>query len=77
MALFLFTRSILAGTPIDVFNEGHHRRDFTYIDDIVQGVLGALDHAALPDPGWNSAQPAPATRATRRIEFTTSAISGP
>jgi len=59
MALFLFTRSILAGTPIDVFNEGHHRRDFTYIDDIVQGVLGALDHAALPDPGWNSAQPLP------------------
>ena len=59
MALFLFTRAILAGTPIDVFNEGHHQRDFTYIDDIVQGVLGALDHAATPDPGWNSAEPLP------------------
>lgn len=59
MALFLFTRNILAGIPIDVFNEGHHRRDFTYIDDIVQGVLGVLDRAATPDPGWNSAEPEP------------------
>ncbi len=59
MALFLFTRAILAGTPIDVFNEGHHQRDFTYIDDIVQGVLGALDRAAAPDPAWNSAEPVP------------------
>jgi UDP-glucuronate 4-epimerase len=59
MALFLFTRSILAGTPIDVFNEGHHQRDFTYIDDIVQGVLGVLDRAASPDPRWNSAEPVP------------------
>jgi UDP-glucuronate 4-epimerase len=59
MALFLFTRAILAGTPIDVFNEGHHQRDFTYIDDIVQGVLGALDHAAQPDPGWNPEEPLP------------------
>lgn len=59
MALFLFTRNILAGIPIDVFNEGHHRRDFTYIDDIVQGVLGVLDRAATPDPGWHSAEPDP------------------
>lgn len=59
MALFLFTRNILAGIPIDVFNEGHHRRDFTYIDDIVQGVLGVLDRPATPDPGWNSAEPDP------------------
>ncbi len=59
MALFLFTRNILAGTPIEVFNEGHHQRDFTYIDDIVQGVLGALDHTAAPDPAWNAAVPAP------------------
>ena len=59
MALFLFTRNILAGTPIDVFNEGRHERDFTYIDDIVQGVLGALDRAASPDPRWNSADPVP------------------
>jgi UDP-glucuronate 4-epimerase len=59
MALFLFTRNILAGAPIEVFNEGHHRRDFTYIDDIVQGVLGALDRAAMPDPRWNSEEPQP------------------
>jgi UDP-glucuronate 4-epimerase len=59
MALFLFTRNILAGLPIDVFNEGRHRRDFTYIDDIVQGVLDVLDRAAMPDPRWNSAAPEP------------------
>jgi UDP-glucuronate 4-epimerase len=59
MALFLFTRNILAGIPIDVFNEGHHQRDFTYIDDIVQGVLAALDRAAAPDPQWNSDAPEP------------------
>jgi UDP-glucuronate 4-epimerase len=59
MALFLFTRNILAGVPIEVFNEGQHRRDFTYIDDIVQGVLGALDRAAAPDPRWNSEAPEP------------------
>ena len=59
MALFLFTRNILAGAPIEVFNEGHHRRDFTYIDDIVQGVVAALDRAATPDPGWDAAQPEP------------------
>ncbi|MGD0493687.1 MAG: NAD-dependent epimerase [Steroidobacteraceae bacterium] len=59
MALFLFTRNILAGTPIEVFNEGHHRRDFTYIDDIVRGVLAALDRAAMPDPKWNSEEPQP------------------
>jgi len=61
MALFLFTRHILAGTPIDVFNGGHHRRDFTYIDDIVQGVVAAVDKVATPDPNWNSAAPDPAT----------------
>jgi UDP-glucuronate 4-epimerase len=59
MALFLFTRNILAGLPIDVFNEGHHQRDFTYIDDIVHGVLGVLDRAATPDPGWTSTAPEP------------------
>lgn len=59
MALFLFTRAILAGTPIEVFNEGHHQRDFTYIDDIVQGVVAALEHTAAPDPHWNPAEPAP------------------
>jgi UDP-glucuronate 4-epimerase len=61
MALFLFTRHILAGTPIDVFNGGHHRRDFTYIDDIVQGVVAAVDKTPKPDPNWNSAAPDPAT----------------
>lgn len=61
MALFLFTRHILAGTPIDVFNGGRHQRDFTYIDDIVQGVVAAVDKIATPDANWNSAAPDPAT----------------
>jgi UDP-glucuronate 4-epimerase len=61
MALFLFARNILAGTPIDVFNGGHHSRDFTYIDDIVQGVVAAVDKTPKPDPNWNSAAPDPAT----------------
>jgi UDP-glucuronate 4-epimerase len=52
MALFIFTRKILAGEPIDVFNHGHHQRDFTYIDDIVEGVIRTLDQVAVPDPGW-------------------------
>ncbi len=59
MALFLFTKNILAGKPIDVFNDGHHQRDFTYVDDIVAGVVAALDHAAAPDPAWNSDAPDP------------------
>jgi len=61
MALFLFTRNILAGTPIDVFNYGHHRRDFTYIDDIVDGVIRTLDHVAGANPDWDSNHPDPAT----------------
>jgi UDP-glucuronate 4-epimerase len=61
MALFLFTKNILAGAAIDVFNEGHHQRDFTYIDDIVQGVVAAVDHVATPDPSWDSDAPHPAT----------------
>ncbi|BBA34295.1 NAD-dependent epimerase/dehydratase [Methylocaldum marinum] len=52
MALFMFTRNILAGKPIDVFNYGHHRRDFTYIDDIVEGVVRVLDKIAAPNPNW-------------------------
>jgi UDP-glucuronate 4-epimerase len=59
MALFLFTKSILAGKAIDVFNEGHHRRDFTYIDDIVAGVVAAVDQVAAPDPRWNADAPDP------------------
>lgn len=61
MALFIFTRNILAGKPIDVFNHGHHRRDFTYIDDIVEGVIRTLDRVATPNPDWNGDKPDPAT----------------
>jgi len=61
MALFLFTRNILAGKPIDVFNRGHHRRDFTYIDDIAGGVVASLDRIAAPDPAWSGDRPDPAT----------------
>ncbi len=61
MALFLFTRKILAGEPIDVFNEGHHARDFTYVDDIVEGVLRTADKVATANPDWNGDHPDPAT----------------
>jgi len=61
MALFLFTRSILAGKPIDVFNHGRHTRDFTYIDDIVEGVIRTLDNTPAPDPAFDAMAPSPAT----------------
>ena len=61
MALFLFTRAILAGEPIKVFNHGHHSRSFTYVDDIVEGVVRALDHPPAPNAQWNSADPDPAS----------------
>ena len=61
MALFIFARNILAGKPIDVFNHGQHRRDFTYVDDIVSGVVGALDHPPAPNPNWDTANPDPCT----------------
>jgi UDP-glucuronate 4-epimerase len=61
MALFLFTKNILAGKPIDVFNHGHHKRDFTFVEDIAEGVVRALDRVAMPDPAWNSSNPDPAT----------------
>jgi UDP-glucuronate 4-epimerase len=61
MALFLFTANILADKPIDVFNYGHHKRDFTYVTDIARCVVAAADHAAQPDPGWNSDTPNPGT----------------
>ncbi|MBM4052601.1 MAG: NAD-dependent epimerase [Planctomycetes bacterium] len=61
MALFLFTKAILAGEPIKVFNHGHHKRDFTYIDDIAGGVVASLDHVAQPNPQWSGAHPDPAT----------------
>jgi UDP-glucuronate 4-epimerase len=61
MALFLFTRSILADEPIDVFNHGKHRRDFTYIDEIVEGVIRTLDNVASPNPDWSGDSPDPGT----------------
>lgn len=64
MALFLFTSAILAGDPIDVFNFGKMQRDFTYIDDIVEGVVRTLDHTATPNPQWDGATPDPGTSAT-------------
>ncbi len=68
MALFLFTRAILEGRPIEVYNNGHHQRDFTYVEDIVEGVVRATDHTATANPAWNSAAPDPATsRAPYRI----------
>lgn len=61
MALFLFTRAILAGEPIDVYNHGRMQRDFTYIDDIVEGVVRVADRVAAPNPAWSSAAPDPGT----------------
>ena len=61
MALFLFTKNILAGKPIQLFNNGNHMRDFTYVADIVEGVIRASDHIATPDPNWDSNNPDPAT----------------
>ena len=61
MALFMFTKNILAGKPIDVFNHGQHKRDFTYIDDIVEGVIRTLDNVAKPNPTWSSDDPDSAT----------------
>lgn len=57
MATFLFTKSILSGDPINVFNNGHHKRDFTYIDDIVEGVIRVLDKPAQGNPNWDSNNP--------------------
>ena len=63
MALFVFTRKILAGEPIEVFNHGHHRRDFTYIDDIVEGVVRVLDHPPTGEGSWQSDRPDPPSSA--------------
>src|SRR5882672_1875707 len=68
MALFLFTKCILEDRPIDVFNFGRHKRDFTYVDDIVRGVVGAVDTIAASSAAWDSSHPDPATsRAPYRI----------
>ena len=61
MALFSFTRAILAGEPIKLFNNGNHIRDFTYVDDIAEGVIRASDRIAEPDPDWDAADPDLAT----------------
>jgi UDP-glucuronate 4-epimerase len=61
MALFLFTRNILEGKPIDVFNYGHHKRDFTYVDDIAEGVVRATGRIATPNAAWDANAPDPAT----------------
>jgi UDP-glucuronate 4-epimerase len=59
MALFSFTRSILAGKPIEIFGDGRMRRDFTYVDDVVEAVLRLLVKPAAPDPSWSGARPDP------------------
>jgi UDP-glucuronate 4-epimerase len=61
MSPFIFLRKILAGEPIDVYNYGRHKRDFTYVDDIVEGVIRTCDHVARPDPKWSGEHPDPAT----------------
>jgi len=61
MALFIFTKAILEEKPIEVFNHGKMRRDFTYIDDIVEGIIRTLDHTAQPNPVWSGDQPDPGT----------------
>ena len=68
MALFMFTKNIIEGKPIDVFNYGKHRRDFTYIDDIVEGVIRTSDNTATPNEDWDPANPDPGTsRAPYRL----------
>ena len=80
MALFKFTEAILAGRPIDVYGEGRMQRDFTYIDDIVDGLVAALERPPAPDPAWDPVRPDPATSgvapwrilnlgASRRVEL--------
>ena len=61
MAPMIFAKAIVEGRPIDVFNEGRHSRDFTYVDDIAEGVIRAADQPAAPDPAWGPADPDPAT----------------
>jgi UDP-glucuronate 4-epimerase len=61
MALFKFTKAILASEPIPVFGEGRMQRDFTYVDDIVDGVIAALDRPATVDAAWDAQKPSPAT----------------
>ena len=62
----MFTKNIIEGKPIDVFNYGKHKRDFTYIDDIVEGVIRTLDNVAAPNPEWSGDKPDPGTSAAPR-----------
>lgn len=64
MALFLFTKAILAGEPIKVFNHGNHSRDFTFVSDIAEGVIRTSDHIAAPNPNWSGDVPDPASSKT-------------
>jgi UDP-glucuronate 4-epimerase len=59
MVMYRFTKALLDGRPIDVYNNGDHQRGFTYIDDIVSGVVSALDNTAIPDIDWESSSPNP------------------
>ena len=59
MSPFIFVRRIIEGEPVDVFNMGHHKRDFTYIDNAAEGVVRLLDHVAAPDPEWSGEKPDP------------------
>jgi UDP-glucuronate 4-epimerase len=61
MSPIKFTKAIVEGKPIDVFNYGNHKRDFTYIDDIVEGVIRTMDHTATPNEDWDPASPDPGT----------------
>ena len=61
MALFIFTKAILEGKPIEVFNQGQMKRDFTYVDDIVEGIIRTLDHPAKANPNWSGDKPDPGT----------------
>jgi UDP-glucuronate 4-epimerase len=63
MSPYLFTKAIFEGTPIKLFNHGNHSRDFTYVADIVEGVIRVSDQAASPDPNWDSANPDPSSSA--------------
>jgi len=61
MAYFSFTKAVEAGQPIDLYNEGRMKRDFTYIDDIVEGIVRVSDRPATPDPSWSGENPDPST----------------
>ena len=68
MAMFLFTKAILAGEPIDVFNHGRMRRDFTFVDDVVEGIVRVSDRPAAADPAWSGDAPDPgSSRAPWRV----------